>query len=193
MLNNCRKTTLVGVTVLLLCVVPNLEATAQRTMHGESLLSAEVHYPFSKPYWLGADLSYGQYLLTSYWKAGVSATEYSHQIDEKTPMGYLHVAAYGEWMYRLVGTRSRFFNMYGGGGAFLGYEGVDAFGLLPSEVKSDFGSGYFLYGVSVSLELEVFFSRRVALVLGGRLPLNFSSQFGWFHSQVGAGLRVNIN
>jgi len=192
MLNACRKTTLVGVTVLLMCAVSGMEARAQRTMRGESLLSAEVYYPFSKPYWLGADLSYGKYLLNSYWKAGASVTEYSHSLESGEPMGYLHAAAYGEWMYRLVGTRSRFFNMYGGGGAFLGYEGIDAFGLLPSEARSSFGSGYFLYGVSVSLEMEVFFSRRVAFILGGRLPLNFSSQFGWFHYHVGAGIRINI-
>jgi len=192
MLNLCRKTTLVGVTALLLCVVPNLEASAQRTMRGESLLSAEVHYPFSKPYWLGADLSYGEYLLNSYWKAGASVTEYTHSLPDEVSMGYLHATAYGEWMYRLVGTRSRCFCMYGGGGAFLGYEGVDAFSLLPAEMKEDFGSGYFLYGVSVSLELEVFFSKRVAFILNGRLPLNFSSQFGWFHYQAGAGLRLNI-
>lgn len=179
--------------MLIMCVVPGLEARAQRTMRGESLLSAEVHYPFSKPYWLGADLTYGQYLLSSYWKAGVSVTEYSYPLEDDLSMGYLHAAAYGEWMYRLVGTRSRFFNMYGGGGAFLGYEGVDAFSLLPAEAKEGFGSGYFLYGVSMSLEMEVFFSKRVALILGGRLPLNFSSQFGWFHYQVGAGIRVNIN
>lgn len=193
MLNSCRKTTLVGVTVLILCVVSDLEASAQRTMRGESLLSAEVHYPFSKPYWLGADLTYGEYLLNSYWKAGVSVTEYSHPLEGNISMGYLHATAYGEWLYRLVGTRSRFFNMYGGGGAFLGYEAVDAFSLLPAEMKEPFGSGFFLYGVSVSLETEVFFSKRVAFILGGRLPLNFSSQFGWFHCQVGAGLRLNIN
>lgn len=178
--------------MLIACVVPDLEASAQRTMRGETLLSAEVHHPFSKPYGLGADLTYGEYLLDSYWKAGASVTEYAHPLSDEQPLEYLHAAAYGEWMYRLAGTRNRCFCMYGGGGAFLGYEGVDVFSLLPADEKENFGSGYFLYGVSLSLEMEVFFSKRVAFILGGKLPLNFSSPFGWFHYQAGAGLRLNI-
>ena len=187
-----RKTTLVGVTVLILCAGTGMEARAQRTMRGESLISAGAHYPFSAPYWMGADLSYGQYLLSSYWKAGVCATEYSTPLDEEVSMGYLHAAAYGEWMYRLVGTRNRCLSLYGGGGAFLGYEAIDAWDLLPAERKEEYASGYFLYGLSVSLEIEIFFCRSVAVTIGGRLPMNFSSQFGFFHSQVGVGLRVNI-
>jgi len=187
-----QKTTLVGVTALILCVASGKEAHAQRTMRGESMITAGTHYPFSSPYWLGADLSYGQYLLSSCWKAGVSATEYSHPLDGDMNMGYLHAVAYGEWMYRFVGTRNRAFNLYGGGGVFIGYEAVDAFSLLPEEMKEDYRKGTFLYGMNVSLEMEIFFSRRVGLVLNGRLPLNFSSQFGWFHSQVGAGIRFNL-
>jgi len=187
-----KKTTLVGVTALIMCVASGKEAHAQRTMRGESLLTAGTHYPFSSPYWLGADLSYGQYLLSSYWKAGISATEYSHHPDSGADIGYLHAAAYGEWMYRIAGTRNRAFNLYGGGGVFLGYEAIDAFSLLPEEMKEDYPKGAFLYGVNASFEMEIFFSKKVALVIGGRLPMNFSSQFGWFHYQVGAGLRFNL-
>lgn len=187
-----KKTTLVGVTALLLCVANGMEARAQRTMRGESLISIESHYPFSNPYWMGVDISYGQYLLNSYWKAGVTGTEYSHQITEKIPMGYMHIAAYGEWMYRLVGTRNRALNLYGGAGAFLGYEAIDTWGLLPDTVKTDYASGYFLYGVNLSLELEIFFSRRAAFLLCGGLPINFSSQFKKVHTHAGAGLRFNF-
>ena len=193
LISGLRKTTLVGVTALILCAGTGMEARAQRTMRGESLLTAEAHYPFSSPYWMGADLSYGQYLLSSYWKTGICATEYSHPLDgEELSMGYLHAAAYGEWMYRLAGTRNRCLNLYGGAGAFLGYEAVDAWDLIPSEMKEDYASGYFLYGLSASLELEIFLSRRVAVTLVGRLPVNFSSQFGWLHYHAGAGLRVNL-
>lgn len=187
-----HKTTLVGVTALMLCAASGKEAHAQRTMRGESMISAQAHYPFSSPNWKGADLSYGRYLLGSFWRAGAFLTEYSHQLDDDMPMGYQHIAAYGDWMYRLAGCRNRALNLYGGAGVFLGYEAVDAFKAVPEEYKTNFSEGYFLYGVSLSAELEIFFCRKVAFVITGRLPLNFSSQFGWFHSQVGAGIRINI-
>ena len=187
-----RKTTIVGVTAMILCAVSGKEAHAQRTMRGESLVTTEVHYPFSSPYWLGADISYGQYLLSSYWKAGVFATQHTATFKDDTQMGYLHACAYGDWMYRLAGTRNRVFNLYTGAGAFIGYEAVDPKNLVDQQYKEDFGSGRFLYGVQLSVEMEVFFSRRVSLVLNAKTPFCISTAFGWFHYQVGAGLRVNI-
>lgn len=193
MKSRLRKTTLVGVTALMLCVAPGVEASAQRTMRGENLITVEGSYPFTGPYGWGADLTYGQYLLSSYWKAGASVSTYSATFTDGQPLPYLHACAHGGWMYRLVGTRNRVFNLYGGAGAFLGYEAVDPKGLVPEEYKGeDFSSGRFLYGVQVSLEMEIFFSRRVALILGARAPMNFSSPYGWFHYQVGGGLRLNI-
>lgn len=188
-----RKTTLVGVTALLLCVAPGVEASAQRTMRGENLISIEGSYPFSQPDGWGADISYGRYLLSSYWDAGVSLTNYAAEFTDGQSLPYLHVCARGDWMYRLAGTRNRVFNLYGGAGAFLGYEAVDPKGIVPEQYKEEnFVSGRFLYGVQVSLEVEIFFSRRVALVLGARTPMNFSSPYGWFHYQVRGGLRINI-
>ena len=187
-----EKTAALGLAILLMLSASGMEARAQRTMKGESLVSAGVHYPFSNPYWMGVDFSYGQYLLGSYWKAGVCATEYTYQLAEDIPMGYLHAAAFGDWMYRFIGTRNRIVSLYGGPGFFLGYEMPDAWGLIPDSYKGDYSKGYFLYGIRLSLEMEVFLSKRVALTLGGSLPINFSSPFGKFHCQAGAGIRINI-
>ena len=188
----CKKTTVMGFVVALLFVASGMEARAQRTMRGESLVSVGVHYPFSSPYWMGVDFSYGQYMLKSYWKAGVCATQYTHHISEEVPMCYLHAVAYGEWMYRLVGTRNRALGVYAGGGPFLGYEASDPKKLVADFYKDGIAEGSFLYGVNVSLEMEIFLSRRVAIILDGRLPMNFSSSLGWFHYQAGAGLRLNL-
>ena len=187
-----KKTTVLGLAFLLMLVASGKEARAQRTMRGENLISVGVHYPFSTPYWMGVDFSYGQYLLGSYWKSGVSVSEYTYQIAEDIPMGYLHAAAYGDWMYRFIGTRNRVLSLYGGPGLFLGYEMPDAWGLIPEAYKEDYSKGYFLYGIRLSLEVKVFLSKRVALTLGGSLPINFSSPFDKFHYQAGAGVRLNL-
>lgn len=186
------KTTLVGVTALMMCVANGMEARAQRTMRGESLISLEAHYPFTSPYGLGGDLSYGQYLLTSFWKAGISVTEYTASPTDYLSLGYLHATAYGQWMYRLAGTRNRVLSLYAGGGVFLGYETVLSWNDLPDTFTSEHTSGQFLYGLVPSIEMEIFFSRKAALFLGASLPINFSSQFGHLHYQTGAGIRINM-
>lgn len=189
-----KKTTLVGVTALMLCAVNGMEARAQRTMRGESLLTIDGSYPFSVPNGWGVGLSYGQYLLLSYWTAGMSVTNHSALYTDGQVLPYLHAYAYGDWMYRLLGTRNRAFCLYGGAGAFLGYEAVDPKGKVPKEYKTaaDFKDGRFLYGVRISLEMEIFFCRKAAFVVGASAPLNFSSPYGWIHFQVGGGLRLNI-
>lgn len=189
-----RKTVLAaGVTALLMCASSlNMEVWGQRTMRGESFISAEVHDTFQPPYGRGADLSYGQYLLGSYWKAGIFATGYTLTLDDGTPMEYIHAGAYGEWMYRLTGTRSRALNLYGGGGVFLGYEAEDPRGLLGEWEKPDMTGGSFLYGIRPSLEAELFITRRIAVIISGSAPINFTSAHGWLHCQAGAGLRINL-
>ena len=54
-----KKTTVLGSAFLLMLVASGKEARAQRTMRGENLISVGVHYPFSTPYWMGVDFSYG--------------------------------------------------------------------------------------------------------------------------------------
>ena len=188
----CKRSAALCLSILLLSAVAVTEARAQRTMRGESLVTAGVHYPFSNPYWMGVDLSYGRYLLGSFWRAGAVVTEYTHMLAPEIPMSYVHAAAYGDWVYRLWGTRSRVFSVYTGAGVFLGYEAADPWSLIPDSYKEGVPQGTFLYGVRFSLEMEIFLSRRVAVVLGGKVPLNFSSGFGYFHYDVGAGVRLNI-
>jgi len=187
-----RKTTIVGVTALMMCVANGMEARAQRTMRGESLLSIEAHYPFTSPYGIGGEISYGQYLLSSLWKAGICVTEYTASPTDYLSLGYLHANAYGQWMYRIAATRSRVLNLYAGGGVFLGYESVMSWNDLPESFTQDHSSGKFLYGVFPSLEMEIFFSKKVALFLGASLPINFSSQFRHLNYQTGAGIRINM-
>lgn len=187
-----KKTTVIGLAFLLMLAASGKEARAQRTMRGENLISVGVHYPFSEPYWMGVDFSYGQYLLGSYWKAGVSLTEYTFPLAEDVPMGYEHATAYGEWMYRLAGTRNRLLNLYAGPGLFLGYEMADFWGLLPDTLTEACPKGSFIYGIRLSVEAEVFLSRRVAVTLGASLPASITSTFGHLHCQAGAGIRLNL-
>jgi len=171
-----------------------IEASAQRTAERALLLSAAYSYPFGGQGGdFCVDLTCGQYLLHSYWNAGVTGDVYSIPFEDGGYMQYAHTAALGEWMYRVVSTRNRAVDLYVGGGAFIGYEAYDPFSRLPDDIESGYNGGAFLYGIHARLEAEFFFCRRAAVVLGGRIPINFTSPFGNINYHVSAGLRLNIN
>lgn len=169
------------------------DAFGQRTVNSALMLTAEYSYPFSgngDDFCL--DLCCGQYQLNSYWNAGITGNLYSHDLKNESMMQYAQIAAIGEWMYRLVGTRNRAVNLYLGGGMFIGYEAYDPFGKLPEYFETGLGVGSFLYGIHAKLEGEFFIWRNVAIVLGGRLPVNFTSPVSKLNYHVSAGLRINL-
>ena len=199
------KTAKAGVTALMLCVGMcwSTVGLAQRTMRGESLLSMEAALAAGAQHLPCAEISYGRYLLGSCWKAGITGMQYSKETGGGDPTPYAHIAAFGDWTYRLAATRDRRLDLYAGAGVFLGYEAIDPW--KPKETDADAGistdagmdaegpaDGSFLYGVRLRMETEVFFCKRAALVLSGTLPVNFTSSFGWIHPCLSAGIRINI-
>lgn len=189
------KTAKAAVTALLLCVAPTftLEVRAQRTMRGENLIEANAVSSPQFPAVSGAQVHYGRYMLGSYWKAGLSGVHYGPAGDEYgVTGGSLHLVAEGEWMYRLLGTRNRQFNLYGGGGIFLGCERTGGWQDLTGDSLEAEDMYFFLYGIQPSLEAELFITRKIALVLSGSAPINFSSQQGHLHLSASAGVRVNF-
>lgn len=165
-------------------------ASAQRTMPGQSFVDLRGTFP------IGGGVSYGQYLVSSYWKAGVGTMrqrEYLRVdgIVGETPLDVWQAKAEGDFMYRLVSTRSRIFSIYGGGGLWLGAEKVDPFRTLPSDVIVDLDGQYrFIFGATPRLELEFFIGNHVAVLVGGRLPCAVFSQIRVVTLQADAGLRV---
>lgn len=189
------KTAKAAVTALILCVAPTftLEVRAQRTMRGENLIEARAVSSPQFPAVSGAEISYGRYLLGSYWKAGLSGVHYG-PLDEwsEDPGGSMHLVAKGQWMYRLTGTRDRRLSLYGGGGVFLGCESAGGWRDIGREPFEEEGQYFFLYGIQAGIEAELFLTRKAALVLSGSAPINFSSQYGNLHCCAEAGVRFNF-
>jgi hypothetical protein len=95
-------------------------------------------------------------------------------------------------MHRIASVRSRAFSLYGGGGAFIGYELYDPASRLPANISTGLGDGAFIYGIDPGIEAEVFISRRVALTAGCTMPLTFGSVTRWIRMNATAGIRLNI-
>ena len=174
------------------------EASAQRTSKGVVHIGvSQMVSAYSIPSG-GLELNAGMYLLNSYWKAGLCAVDYNQKVtgafSEPTWFDHIHYIAYGDWMYRIIGTYSRSVNLYAGGGIFLGASNYEVFKKLPDELSSGLPSLEFIYGIKPCIELECFVSRKVALTLGVNSPLTFSSSLSTdlWHLTGSLGVRVNL-
>lgn len=174
-------------------------AKAQRTAEHQMLFSASVTtQSFSG---LGGEVSWGRYLRFAYWNAGLFLKNPSVPVSAGgSRLTFSHLAPYGSFMFRIVGTPTRLFSLYGGADAFFGLEVMDMYAQLTSEAYSVLiNSGYtptrFIYGGGLRLEAEIFllpFVKSLALTAHGRLGLTGNSGskqvFGY---ELGVGLRYN--
>ena len=179
------KRLILVVTATLCC----LSASAQRTMSGQSSLCLQSSWTGSS---FGAEAFYSQYTLGGFWETGLSAKQYKKGTSTGVDINSLNIAASGNFLFRLVGTRSRSVNLYGGAGAFLGYEAIDPMHKMPSTIQTNLKNGYFLYGLQAKLVAEFFISKSFAFTLNGCVPINFSSPMGWFHYDIGLGMKVML-
>ena len=161
-------------------------AAAQRTTAGQGMLSIEGGYPCA------VGLSWGQYLPSSMWEAGAFAQYRTYHVSPEYSMPYYPAALYGDWMYRVAATRSRAFNLYAGAGVFLGWEFYDPQKTLPDFISSSLSEGAFLYGVNPKIQAELFFTRRMAVILSGSAPINFTSSCAWIQPYGSFGLRLDL-
>ena len=158
-------------------------------MSGQSSLCLQSSWTGSS---FGAEAFFSQYTLGGFWDAGLSAKQYRKGTSAGVDINSLNIAASGNYLFRLVGTRSRSVNLYGGAGAFLGYEAIDPMHKMPSTIQTNLKNGYFLYGLQAKLVAEFFISKSFAFTLNGCVPINFSSPMGWFHYDIGLGMKVML-
>ena len=184
--------------MLCLSALSSFEASAQRTSRGVVHIGAsQMVSVYSIPSG-GFEVNAGMYLLNSYWKAGLCAVDYNQKVtgsfSDATWFDHVHYVAYGDWMYRIIGTYSRSVNFYAGGGIFLGYNSYEVFKKLPDELASGLPGGEFIYGIKPCVELECFVSRKVAITLGVDSPFTFSSSLSTdlWHLTGSLGVRVNL-
>ena len=189
------------ITSILLVYMGAITASAQRTAPGKVFIGLDQYASgYSIPSG-GAGIEAGQYLISSYWKAGIRAVDWNQKYASSAgadagPQWFDHILwnLSGSWMYRLAGTYSRRFNLYVGAGAFLGLNQYEVFKKLPSELQGEFPKVEFVYGVEPSIDIEVFPFRRVALVLGIQSPVTLSSSLktDLWHLSGSLGVRINL-
>lgn len=187
--------------ILCITLLSSLTANAQRTAYGERMLSLSVHYSQLNSSSIGAEVSYGQYLLSGYWFVALNFTNrIEKDTDSQDNVHYPRLQGYGGYMHRIWGSRERDINFYGGGDVFIGAEFFDLFKTLTEPTKNSlYESGItdyrFLYGLSPRIEAEYFPFKYIALTARIRMPLCFNSNIGTlgFDKMFEAGIGVRFN
>ncbi len=190
---------LAAVFVVVAC---QLEAGAQRTMRGQWYGGAVATCTLSPKAGRhpGFGIEAGRYTMTARWSASVRGI-----IPAGGDFGSL--TASGVWMYRAAATQNRALSFYCGGGAFLGVDFDDVNGAVK-EVLSDGGTdssatwtqgeegtarhSAFTYGLEPTAELEIFLTRKIALVAGASIPVRLLTKQETLSLRASAGIRFNF-
>ena len=189
---NIRHKAVIVMLIIACLMMCSQSLSAQRTANRQSMVSVSAVSSLLRPQVVGAEVSYGQYLLEGYWTASAKGGMHTLVTSSDIRMRYLEVTFCGGYMHRLVCTRSRNISLYAGGEAFLGFESYDPMSELPSNIDTGLPSGSFLYGIAPQVVAEIFLTGKLALVAGCSSPVNFSSPITMVRPNLIVGLRMNI-
>ena len=177
-------------------------ARAQRTMRGQWHAGAAATSTLSPKAGshAGFGIEAGRYTMTARWSASIRGII-------PTGGGFGSLTAAGAWMYRAAATPNRALNLYCGGGAFLGVDFDEVNGAVR-EVISDGGTdspatwsqgedgsvrhSSFTYGLEPAAELELFITRKAALVAVASLPIRLLTRQETLSLRASAGIRINF-
>lgn len=189
---NIRHKAVIVMLIIACLMMCSQSLSAQRTANRQSMVSVSAVSSLLRPQEVGAEVSYGQYLLEGYWTASAKGGMHTLVTSSDIRMRYLEVTFCGGYMHRLACTRSRNISLYAGGEAFLGFESYDPMSELPSNIDTGLPSGSFLYGIAPQVVAEIFLTGKLALVAGCSSPVNFSSPITMVRPNLMLGLRMNI-
>ena len=151
-----------------LALLSGTGAYAQRTMDRQDMVgicatSTSAYLPDT-----GMKVRWGRYGLTHHYGAWLAASPDRIPLSSGGGLEYLHLAAGGDFLYRILSTRSRFFGLYAGGGAFLGMELNDPRRRKPEHIDAGVREkDHFLYGCRADLEMELYLLPKAALTVTG--------------------------
>ena len=190
--NHNQGTILTIILAIVLATGASTDANAQRTMKGQYAIGIDISGRIPNISDIGLCLHYSQYLLDGYWQVGAYSGNNQIMTSNGLNLKYFDSTISGNYMHRLIATRSRSISLYAGGGAFIGYEFYDPRKELPANIDTKLPTGNFLYGISPSIEAAFFLTRQLALTVCGVAMINFSSPLVKFRPQMRMGLRIDI-
>lgn len=191
----------VVIPILILLLAARSTASAQRTCNRQGFIGMSQYVSAYAVPSGGLGVEGGQYLLNSYWKAGVRALDWNQRLgagsvsgDEPVFFDHILWTLHGGWMLRVLSTYGRGLDVYLGASAFLGVNQYEVLRPLPAERQGEFPAAEFVYGAEPAAEVELFLSTRTALTLGVQSPFTFLSSLetDLWHLSASLGIRINL-
>lgn len=99
----------------------------------------------------------------------------------------------GGYYYKFMADGSKTFFFYLGASAMAGYETVNWGDNLLHDGSMIRNKDKFLYGGAITLQVDVYLTDRVILLLTGRERILWGTTTGHFHTQFGLGLKFMIH
>lgn len=193
---------------------------AQRTVIGQSFVGVNAGMSLKPAIvgtaeWPGKAMAfgaeYGRYTRIGYWGVGASFADQVKKLqDYDLNLPYTDISAFGHYMFRIAGSRSRAVNLYGGAGAGLGLQIMDRgnycgdyeFTITQKQysggetktVSKTLSSGdmFFLLDIFASAEGEFFFTPKIAFVLRATVGVEPLTKFDALRLQATGGFRFNL-
>lgn len=186
-----------SVVIIALALLLPLSAFAQRTVNGTSIVELAGSVPIADR-GAGFSVLYGRYVLDGFWDAGLVADTFVKDFtapDHSAEYDVVHLSGAYERQWRIISTWNRVFNIYAGGGVFLGVELIDPFNKLDYRKtgdRVDSSSASFLYGASGAVSAELYILPYVSISVTARPKVFGGSNYGRFSAPASAGLRISF-
>ncbi len=183
-----------------LCLITGGQAHAQRALSGMRGLEirggmVDGFHSSDKSnelgYYFGAGLTtYGRN--ANKWVFGAEyLNRYFPYKEGRIPVAQF--TAEGGYYYKFFADGSKTLFFYLGGSALAGYETVNWGDGLLYDGSTIQNKDKFLYGGAVTLQVDIYLTDRMILMLSGRERILWGTTTGHFHTQFGIGLRFMIN
>lgn len=172
------------------------QANAQRCLSGMQGIQlttgmADGFYNHSNEnetgYYFGAAISTCTIGSNKWVFGGEYLQKYNPYKDSRIPT--MQFTADGGYYIHVLYDANKTFFLYLGGSALAGYETVNWGEKVLFDGSLLTNKDAFIYGGAISLELESYLSDRIVLVLNTRERCLWGGSTGYFHTQVGAGIK----
>lgn len=176
------------VILLFLSIALSVPMMGQRLAVHSNFVGIELGTNF---YSGAATIDYGHYFSSGFLETKVSFAHVPMVSKQNSRYSYAPIQVHAGYMFRIYSTRSKIFNVYGGGGLSAGMEVADVFKQLPQGEEPSFKS-HFIYGLYPQVLAEWFFYKNIALTANVFAPFTINSAKNWFNIDGLVGLKFNF-
>jgi len=185
------KRTIILFAVLVSALLGQRPCSAQRTVAGSLFVDVRCSVPVG-PRGIGVSASLGKYTIDGYQDLGVRIDNRVMHSPLESEYDVTRICAEAERLWRIIATRNRVLNIYGGAGVALGAEVIDPRGMLGGGEKVEGKTAPFIYACFAALTTEVFITQSFSVTAEARPFLAGGTRYGCYSATADVGFRFTF-